>query len=458
MEHSGNHRLAALRDKLPYFLLIVLCFYPIMRFGMISAAIIAFALSCIVCNYEFFSANLKRLGWLPFIANASFFLLLVFTLVYSENLKNGWTQVEKGLPFLVFPLVFLYFPPRIDRKRLHTLFWTFIIANLCFLVYLFQYLVNNASDFAVTTSPGLILFEGLGDMGVLEQLKSLWNGTFYEALYYARETVENKLYVHKTYASQNILWCILLGISMLFTKNTNKYLKTVLVFVLVVFAIALVYLFSLTNLFLLVLLVPLLVFLLLNSRKQKMMFVGVVLMVFIGIWIGVTTNTSYETFEKGTYEEYTTYENPKYIFNNLSKMLKNDDRNNINECNQNLITESPFFGSGIGDVQDKLDLCYADLTANGSHQLDTVSQQLNTHNYYAFLWIAGGIIVLLAFLALLIFDGRIAFKNKDYLYLVFIMLVVINMMAESTLSRAHGILFFVLFNGLLLHKNLLKSE
>ncbi len=425
---------------------------------MISAAIIAFALSCIVCNYGSFMQNLNHRGWLPFIANTTFFLLLAVTLLYSANMKNGFVQLEKGLPFLVFPLVFLYFPPRIDQKRLHTLFWAFIIANLCVLVYLFQYLVNNASDFAVTTSPGLILFEGLKDKSFLEQLKSLWNGTFYEALYYARETVENKLYIHKTYASQNILWSVLLGLAMLFVKNTNKYKKIILVFILILFTIALVYLFSLTNMFLLAFLVPLLILLTLKSIKQKMIFVGIVVLVVIGIFIGLKSDEPLETFEKGTYEEYITYENPQYIFHNLFKMLENDDRNNINACNKNLITESPFFGYGIGDVQDKLDACYAGLTANGNHQLDTVSQQLNTHNYFAFLWIAGGIIVLLAFLGLLIFNGRIAFKNKDYLYLVFMMLVVINMMAESTLSRAHGILFFVLFNGLLFHKNLLKSE
>ncbi|WP_273568689.1 O-antigen ligase family protein [Maribacter halichondriae] len=458
MEHSGNHRLTALRDKLPYFLLIVLCFFPIMRFGMISVAIIAFALGCLLCNYGSFDQYLKRRGWLPFIANVAFFLLLAITLLYSANLKNGLVQLEKGLPFLVFPLVFLYFPPRIDQKRLQTLFWAFIIANLCFLVYLFQYLVNNASDFAVTTSPGLILFEGLKDKSLVEQLKSLWNGTFYEALYYARQTVENKLYVHKTYASQNLLWGVLLGSAMLFSRNTNKYKKSVLIFILILFAIALVYLFSLTNLFLIVLLVPILILLTLKSIQQKMIFVVMVVLVVIATFIKLKSGEPMETYEKGTYEEYVTYENPQYIIHNLFKMLKNDDRNNINKCNQNLISESTFFGYGIGDVQDKLDACYAGLTAKGKQQLDTVNQQLNTHNYYAFLWIAGGIIVLLAFLSLLIFNGRIAFKNKDYLYLVFIMLVVINMLAESTLSRAHGILFFVFFNGLLLHKNLLKSE
>jgi len=453
---SGNSITWAWRDKIPYLLLVLLCFFPIMPFGVMSVAIIAFALSCIICNYSSFVKNRKDIGWRPFLANTAFFLLLALTIFYSENTKNALAQIQKGLPLVVLPLVFFYFPPRIDRKRLHALFAAFIAANFFFAGYLFQYLVNNASDFEVTTTPGLILFEGLKDQDFFAQLKTLWDGSFYEALYYAREKVDSKIYIHKTYASQSILWCILIVVYFLFRKNFSLPIKFLIGGVLVMLIVLLFYYYSLTNLLLFLVLVPGYIFFSIYSRKTRIVFASTVLLV--GIALLSFLNTSSRKVDPQTYEEYTQYEHPQYIFDNIATMFNNDDRNGINACNVELISSSPFFGHGLGDVQDNLDSCYDDLRKKGNYVLDTETQNLNPHNYYAFLWIAGGVFALLAFIYMLFFNFLIGFKKKDLLYLALLLLVSLNLVTESTLSRAHGILFFALWNSLLLAKNLVYDE
>lgn len=456
MTEASKSNSRAWRDKIPYFLLVLLCFFPIMPFGVMSVAIIAFSLSCVVCNHLNFAKNLKEIGWKPFVINIAFLIFLAVTALYSENTKNALVQLQKGLPLIVLPMVLFYFPPKIDRKRLHSLFMAFIIANLFFVGYLFHYLVNNASDFAVTTSPGLILFEGLKDLGFFAQLKSLWDGSFYEALYYARETVESKLYIHKTYASQNLLWCVLIVLYILFNRKSNPLFKLMFGVLLALLTLLLIYFYSLTNLLLFLILVPLYIFFSIASKKVKTAFALLVLL--IGIGLGSFINTSPKSIQQQTYEEYVKYEHPKYIFGNIVKMFNNDDRNGINKCNRKLIASAPFLGHGLGDVQDELNNCYNDLKKTGTYDLDIVSQNLNPHNYYALLWVAGGIFALLAFVFALLFNFWSGFRTKDLLYIVFLLLVALNLFTESTLSRAHGILFFALWNSLLLAKNLVPVK
>ena len=458
MTNFGNTRTWDWRDKLPYYFLLVLCFFPIMPFGVMSVAIILFAGSCVAANYPSFSSKFRKVGWKPFLANSAFFMLLALTIFYSENHKNGLVQVQKGLPLLLFPFVFLYFAPRIDRKRLHTILIAFVVANLLFVGYLFQYMTNNASDFAVTTTPGLILFEGLKDQNFFAQLKALWDGSFYETMYYARKTAESKLYIHKTYASQSMLWCILIVIYFLFLRKLGWYVKLLLGCALLVLTVLLVYFYSLTNLLLFLVLVPAYLLFKIPSKKMKVAFAGSLLLIGIGVLSFVGTTPKETTTDQQTYEEYLRYEHPKYIFANILKMLNSDDRNAINQCNISLIGSAPFFGIGLGDVQDNLDVCYEGLKQQGAYNLDTVTQNLNTHNYYAFLWIAGGIFVLLAFAVMLWFNFSTGLKKSDLLYLALLLLVSLNLFAESTLSRAYGVLFFALWNGLFLAKNIVYDE
>ncbi len=456
MMHFGNSEKAYLKDKVPYFLLLLLCFFPLMRFGLMSAAIIVFALGCILCNYGSFVSNLKRIGWRPVFFNIAFFLLLAFTAVYSENTKNASIQIEKGLPILLLPIVFLYLSPRLDRKRRDMVFAAFLLSNLLFLAYLFHYLVTYASDFHVLDRNGLVLFEGLSDKSFVSQLKDLWNGTFYEVFYYARKTKESAIQIHKTYISQNLLWCILILIYFLGKKKTVWYFKLLSIVLLAVFTISMVYLYSLINLVILLVLVPCYVFFLMGSVRHKVVFALVVSLLALGVFAkGYTSKERVKASPVDlSYAEYVQYENPVFVFKNIWRMLGTDDRNLINRCNWSLIREAPLFGHGVGDVQDSLDRCYGILGTSQKEAVTVGNQNLNTHNYYAFLWIGGGALVLLFFLIMLVFNLAIGLKNRDLLYLAFILVVLMNLLTENTLARAHGILFFALWNSFLLAKNL----
>lgn len=439
------------KDQLPFYLLVVLSFFPIMPYGVMSVAIILFVATCIGINFKNFRFHFEKIGIRPLLLNVGFFLLLLITLTYSENFKFGWRQIERGLPLLLFPIVFLYFTPIINKKQWRIILSSFVFANLIFIGYLFFYLVNSASDYVVPNKEGLILFESLNSKGFFAQLKDLWNGTFYEVLYYARKTKESFLEIHKTYASQGILWSIVI-LSFLSLKDRLSPIKKLMqIVLLLILVVVLAYLYSMMNLMLLVILSPLLIYAALGPIKRRIWITVGSLALALGTLFMITFGQS---LSSDSYEKYKQYENPMFIFSNIEKMLQKDERNAINVCNVSLFKESPLLGYGVGDVQDQLNSCYANFAKNTSSAPSLEEQNLNSHNYYAFIGLAGGIIAVVLFLAMIGFNLSIGVRNKDFLYLAFILIIAMNLLTENTLGRANGILFFALFNGMLLSKNL----
>jgi len=426
-----------------------------MPYGIMSATIILFLAACIFYGYGQVGRFYKKIGWFPLLANSAFFLILIVTLGYSENIKFGWRQIERGLPILMFPLILLYFPPKLSKKQLWFVLGTFVFANLLFIAYLYGYLVNYASDFKLPEKNNLVLFEGLRNKGFTEQIKDLWNGTFYETLYYAKKNSESYLDIHKTYASQNILWSIVIVAFFSLKRKLSLPKKIGQVLLLVVLAGVLIYLYSLTNLLLFGLLLPFLIYAVLGLKKY-----GLVTSVGI-VAVGITAFllvTSTQMVSSESYERYKQHENPLFIISNIKKMLEKDERNTINECNLTLIKQNPFLGYGVGDVQDVLNACYVSTESKSKGAPSIREQNLNSHNYYAFLALAGGVLVIAFFLLMLGYNTFIGFGKKDFLYLAFLFIITMNLLTENTLGRAHGILFFALFNGLFLTRNFSYSE
>jgi len=321
---------------------------------------------------------------------------------------------------------------------------------MVFIVYLFHYLVTNASDFEVTGRPGLILFEGLQEKGTMAQLTDLWRANFYEVFYYARQNQISKIEIHKTYNALNFIWCILILFYLMIKLRAYWYIKVLQVLLIAVFTLCLVYLYSLVNLFLLLVIVPIFVFILIKRVKRKVFWAAGVGLLAVFLLIALNNKQS---APEGSYKNYREYEDPVYLFKNLSKMLSDDTRNTINTCNLSLIKKYPLFGIGIGDVQDSLDRCYQQIKTSVNSDLDTRNQILNSHNYYAYLWIAGGIVVLLIFLLMLLYNMHLGIRNRDILYLAFILVIALNLLTENVLGRAYGILFYSLWNGVFLYKN-----
>jgi O-antigen ligase len=113
-----------------------------------------------------------------------------------------------------------------------------------------------------------------------------------------------------------------------------------------------------------------------------------------------------------------------------------------------LIKEKPLFGFGTGDVQDELEKHYVE------HDYVSLTYWKNTrfnaHNQFMETALALGIIGLLVFVIGMIFGLKEAIRNKNKLYIVFVILFLGSCLTESMLERQNGIVFFAFFNSMLL--------
>ncbi len=442
-------------NEISFLLLLGLCFFPILPFGIVSALIIATAISSVFFGYKSFNKRWKKISVKPLLINIFFYLILIMTLIYSDNLKVGWRRIEVGLSFLILPIIIFYFQPRLTKNKINILLSTFVASNLILIIYLFFYLVNNASDYDIVETKGLILFIGLKDKGFIDQLTTLWDSTFFEVLYYARKVKESPIFIHKTYLSQSMVWSIFICTHFLIRSKIRWYFKGVNVLLIGLFSIVTIYFFSLVNTAILITLLPFYILFLLKTKKAKIIYIisGIFL-----VGIIISSGVFKPELANNQYRKNRDYEKPSHILLNINKMLEKDIRNALTTCNIELIKEHPLLGHGVGDVQDNLQECYGKYATEKKIFKEAQDRKLNSHNYYAFLWLSGGVLLVVIFVWLLGHNFFIGIRERDILYVFFLLILSLNLITENTMTRINGILFFSIFNSLFYYKNMILKK
>jgi len=117
------------------------------------------------------------------------------------------------------------------------------------------------------------------------------------------------------------------------------------------------------------------------------------------------------------------------------------------------IQENWIFGIGTGDVQDKMNECYA----HSDSPLDKQWQK-RPHNQFVTIMVAIGIVGLLIFLVSLVYPLIYLWKQLPSIYWMFLISALISFMFEDTLETQSGLSFFALFNTLLLSEAYFKKK
>lgn len=105
---------------------------------------------------------------------------------------------------------------------------------------------------------------------------------------------------------------------------------------------------------------------------------------------------------------------------------------------------NPIVGTGTGDAETDLVAVYA---LNG-FKLGVV-ERYNAHNQYLQILVETGLLGFSLFIAFLVGCLRLAIRTKNYLYLAFLLLWMVNIATESMLETQSGVVFFSFFNVLL---------
>jgi O-antigen ligase len=166
--------------------------------------------------------------------------------------------------------------------------------------------------------------------------------------------------------------------------------------------------------------------------KLRYFGVSVLLMTFIFVPVVLTNprvNNYHDWREK--------HRNPSSAVSNDRMIILNSVRTMLG---QNLI-----LGTGTGDIQDELN---EEFRSTGNMKLAEVNT--NTHNQFLEILIEHGLIGLIIFLSMILMMFYIAYKRRNTLYLMFLLLVSISFLFETMLNRLAGVTFFSLFSFLLI--------
>ena len=110
----------------------------------------------------------------------------------------------------------------------------------------------------------------------------------------------------------------------------------------------------------------------------------------------------------------------------------------------NIIKENPIMGVGTGDIS----VAFNDYYEKSNSKL-TRENRLRSHNQYLAITVAFGVVGLIWFLSSMLYPLFADKKNINYLYIVFLLIMMLSMLTEDTLETQIGVTLFAFFNSFL---------
>lgn len=416
------------KENIIFLLFMLLGLFPLLDFDIQSKSIILWAFISLILGYSYFIKNRQKINHNIIFVNCGWLIFLLITIIYSSNYINGLSYIRKSLPVIVIPLFLFYFNKPLEKKRTSIFLWLFVIVNIVYVICIYWYL----------------------HFTFIEIYKSIYLKTGeFDLFHYINYQLENREYLyvesgyfkfpfffHKLYFSVGVILSICVLIHKCFKRPRLSLISTS-IFITIFLILNLFNFKSSTAIVFLIIIVPAyLLYLILEKINKERLFKYLFCLVIVG---GIFT----VLFLPSKYQE-------KFINGFESRQI-------LNKCNISLTLEKPILGYGLGSVQEELNNCYTYNLQKDDRYFYPSKESHNSHNNYFFVFLSGGILALLLFGAMLIYNIRIALLNKDFLYLVFLLLMCFVLFFENFLYRINGILFFTIFNSLFLQKYVYKS-
>ena len=342
-----------------------------------------------------------------------FFIWQVAGMLYSDNLKEGWRNLELRVSLLLFPLVLLS-PGDMIRKRVHILLKVFAVSTFSFLFFCYIY------DFyrSLSIQDGSLIFNPF-----LPEYTWL---NYFSALEFA-------IFQHTSYLSMFTLLSFYIALENIFGISGIKKYQYLWLIISVILMMSIYFLSSRAGILAAIITLPVYLFLKFRTMgKLRYFWISMLLMTVIFVPIVLTNPrvNNYQAWKEKNRVSSSSVSNDRMIIWNSAKTI----------LGQNLI-----LGTGTGDIQDELN---KEFRRTGNIRLAEVNT--NTHNQFLEILIEHGFIGLIMFLSMILMMFYIAYQRTNILYLIFLLLVIISFLFETMLNRLAGVAFFSLFSFLLI--------
>jgi len=336
-----------------------------------------------------------------------FYLIHLLAMVYTQNIRSGWFDLEVKLSLILLPFIFYNQHKQLNTQNIHFFKWFYVLSILGISLFL---IIKAA-----------IIYQKTGDLGQC----------YYNEL--------SKPY-HPSYLVMYIVMAIVFLYDFIITLN-SRLLKIVLI-VWILFQLGFIYLLSSKAGILSAIIVLFLMSLHYIVRKRTILIPLMVLLISIlFVYVGVFGNFRFKAVENTIQTAQT----------NVATTESNAARWLIWQAGLEVAKENWLLGVGTGDVKDKLLEEYAKRGMTGA-----LENKLNAHNQFLETLIGQGIIgILLLFLVFLIPFFR-AMKSQQLPWLMFLLLTAFNFLFESMLNTQSGVFFFSYFYAFFVFEYKLK--
>ena len=389
-----------LKEKVFYWLLaFVAITIPFPAYSINSQAIIGFVLFWLFFNSFKEKSTLLKKNLIPFLILSIPFWLVLFGLIFTNDIDIALKEIPKKIPFLIFPLTIL--TVKLQNKTIPFItkqfYFGVFVASLLALLKMVYFKVNS-----------------LGDYYYYDKLSILLNK-------------------HTTYFALFVVLGILFVFYQLLNKKNNKKLSIVLL----ALFIPMLYMLS-VRISVLALLLGAFTLIAYHLKKRYVIMLLVVLPILFGA-IYLTPNFQ-KRFEKSTIEN-TEIEDIDFRKLHWKAVLENISQNPI------------LVGNGTGSNRDFLYSKYKEYKLKAAYE-----DEYNAHNQFLEITLNHGLIGLCLFVFLLAYLGILFLKSKNSLAVSVLVVLITFMLTESILERHSGVILFIFFMSLFLSKNSKKLQ
>lgn len=353
--------------------------------------------------------SLKKISFIPksFWIFSGVIILNGIGYFYSTDMWRAGYLIERQLTILIFPILFPL-AINIDKQKTNFIFWIFSICCILSALYLF---INAYFVIFEFNLPIKYLFTS-----------SFFNHNFsapiglhatYLSIYFSLATI----FLIQEFVQSEIRNRIFIGISVIVLMAALFFLASRTTII----ALATVIAFAFPAYYV---------------KKKGPYFLALFVLLALSLVVGSQSGYIKKRFSTEFAGDIIL--DKKYTVNDPEPRIMRW------KCAIEIISKKPLFGHGSGEEIGLLKEKYLQ-----KGMMLSYAEAFNTHNQYLSILIKNGLFGLVLFLLMLGYYFRLAIKDKNFVYLSFLIMLSIGFFTENIIDANKGIFFFAFFNTLL---------
>ncbi|SEK77250.1 O-antigen ligase like membrane protein [Aquimarina amphilecti] len=416
----------------------VLSIFPLLSFGIRSILIAVWVFLGILCliKSSSFSTIMDKTDKSIIVFLSTSFVLLIFSLWYTENISDGVKRLVQMFPIVLIPIIFYLNKQIFTKQRIDWIANLFCLSVLVFVLYQILWLGFNFDILTNDLSLTEIKRNNLHHLNNINQdqiqqvkirrlrnfiTKLVDSHPIYQGLWMSFVIYFNyhQLKFSVNSVLQKIVRIFIICLMFFWMLLISSRMPLIATFIAGIMTVILFRHYNLKKVFLLCgISFGCFCILLVTLKPMQTRFVEILDNIFI----------------------LPTKGNDIYNYNSTNVRV------GIYYCSGIIAKDNWLFGLGVGDVQENLSKCYDQKIGAEIYQW----KDYNSHNQYLFFLISSGIVALFSFCCFLFYCFRkVILLGNSYLFYVLIIICIV-MLTENIISRSDGVLFFGLFTSLIL--------